>query len=165
MLQRTNIIFALFLVFGTNPINHFSQTHTRRQLTGLYSAQVGGGTWHEPSIIPAKYYKLKVRFWGRFILKEKQENVSYTNRFWFIKSRPKKWGRYPGKWKRNGDSLIMKFKRSNEYGRRQAFYIEFWDEYKVLEIWKIYRMRLTSKDLSFMKVWRGDDWRKSAYCT
>jgi hypothetical protein len=157
MYPYINILFVFVIVLLLKPTKHFSQTHTRRQLTGLYSAQLGGGTWHEPSIIPAKYFKLKVRFWGRFVLKERQENVSYRNRFWFIKSRPKKWGRYSGRWKHDGDSLIMKFKYNNGDGRRQAFYIQFWGDYKVLGVWKIYRMRLTSRNLSLLKVWRGDD--------
>jgi hypothetical protein len=152
-------VLICLIVFMLYPILQFSQTFNRRQLTGLYSAETGGGTWHEPSIIPATYFKLKIKLWGRAVLKEKNAMVSYRTKYWFFTSRPKEWGKFRGNWKLDGDSLILKLKYNRRLGTRETFHIQFCGDYKVLGLWKIYRMRLTSADLSFLKVWKGDEER------
>lgn len=160
MFSYSKIITAFIVLFLLVPASVFPQPYSRRQLSGLYAGSSGGipMRWYgDMEVIgsqPTNFYKLYIRPWGRFVLKEKNSHVRYVRRF-FIKRRPTEWSALRGKWKARGDSLYLK------YGSRHkisvAYKVEFYDDYKLLGFWKIYKFGLRGKKLSLIKMWKGDE--------
>jgi hypothetical protein len=148
-----SIVIAFLVVLTCTPAVQIAQNYTPRQLKGFYSYRSGGnsGTVLDNS---TTCYRLYVRPWKRFVLKEKANNVTYYEEGLFKKKRRTEWKKSVGKWHIEGDSLMLKYSKRD--GVRQAFKIELGYDYKVLNIWKIYRVELSRPHLRFSKRWKGD---------
>jgi hypothetical protein len=161
MFSYFRIVTGFFILFLIVPASVFPQQYSRRQLSGLYTGNSGGipmrwyGDMEVIGTAPTNYYKLYIRTWGRFVLKEKDNHVSDVRRFLFIKKRPAKWMTLRGKWKVRGDSVYLNYR--SRYIPGEAYQVQFYYDEKVLGFWKLYKFGLRGKKLSLMKILKGDE--------
>jgi hypothetical protein len=160
MAPYSKIVTGFFMLFLIVPASVFPQHYSRRQLSGLYTGNSGGipmrwyGDMEVIGTPPTNYYKLYIRPWGRFVLKEKYNHVSYVRRFLLIKL-PTKWMALRGKWNAWGDTLYLDYRSRHIPG--EAYQVQFYYDYEVLGFWKIYKFGLRGKKLSLIKMWKGDE--------